>query len=341
MRRNRPTADDSPGQDSFLDVVANMVGILIILVTVVGVRAGQAPVDAPSPEPLEPADPQARAQLAAARSAATSLEAEVHAVNADSTALRDEIAARRAERNRLATFIAAVKAELEGRRSALSAAGQRDFDLERSLVDARAKLQQLERQRADLAHAQPTSVQVQNLPTPIAKTVHGKEIHLQLRGGRLAIIPLEELLEEFQETARHKVYKLQSQNEVVDTVGPLGGFRLRYTLGRFDLSMDDQMSTGRSGSVVKLVRWDLLPVSSTLGEPIDDALAEQSSLRRLLATLNPSADTITVWTYPDSFSAFRRLKAELHAMRFATAGRPLPIGQPIGGSPEGTRSAAQ
>ena len=30
---------DAPGQDSFLDVVANLVGILIILVMIVGTRA--------------------------------------------------------------------------------------------------------------------------------------------------------------------------------------------------------------------------------------------------------------------------------------------------------------
>ena len=42
MRRAARGGDDIPDQDSFLDVMANIVGILIILVMVVGVRAGQA-----------------------------------------------------------------------------------------------------------------------------------------------------------------------------------------------------------------------------------------------------------------------------------------------------------
>ena len=39
MSRGASIVDDMPGQDSFLDIVANIVGILIILVLVAGVRA--------------------------------------------------------------------------------------------------------------------------------------------------------------------------------------------------------------------------------------------------------------------------------------------------------------
>ena len=40
--------DQAFGSDSFLDVVANVVGILIILLVVVGVRVSRAPVTLPS-----------------------------------------------------------------------------------------------------------------------------------------------------------------------------------------------------------------------------------------------------------------------------------------------------
>jgi hypothetical protein len=40
-RSSRPQIED-PGQDSFLDIVANLVGILIILVMVIGARATDA-----------------------------------------------------------------------------------------------------------------------------------------------------------------------------------------------------------------------------------------------------------------------------------------------------------
>ena len=44
---------DEPGQDSFLDIVANLVGILIILVMVIGVRAKGAWVESASHEAAE------------------------------------------------------------------------------------------------------------------------------------------------------------------------------------------------------------------------------------------------------------------------------------------------
>ena len=46
MRNRRAKEDAASGHDSFLDIVANIVGILIILVMVVGVRARNAPVQA-------------------------------------------------------------------------------------------------------------------------------------------------------------------------------------------------------------------------------------------------------------------------------------------------------
>ena len=38
--RRRARQDQAPGEDSFLDIVANLVGVLIILVVVVGAKAG-------------------------------------------------------------------------------------------------------------------------------------------------------------------------------------------------------------------------------------------------------------------------------------------------------------
>jgi len=46
VQRRRRRDDTLPGHDSFLDIVANLVGILIILVVVVGAQAGAALVPA-------------------------------------------------------------------------------------------------------------------------------------------------------------------------------------------------------------------------------------------------------------------------------------------------------
>ena len=47
MTRRRATPQQAAGDDSFLDIVANIVGILIILIVVAGVRASRAPIEVP------------------------------------------------------------------------------------------------------------------------------------------------------------------------------------------------------------------------------------------------------------------------------------------------------
>lgn len=337
MRRNPDSTSDMPGQDSFLDVVANMVGILIILVMVVGVRASQAPVEPPKAE-----TPTAEEDgLQAIAHQATSLELDVHELDMQSKRIQAQIEQRRHEREELATVVAGIEEEVAKQREQLGAAGTRDYQLRTNLTAAHRKAEELAQQRQSLAAARPENVTIQNLPTPLSKTVHGKEVHFQLRGGRVVYIPLDELVDQFQGEARQKLWKLDGRAQMSDVVGPEGGFRLRYRLGRFEIPAEVQRETGQVGSVVRLVRWELIPVSTQLGEPVEIAISQGSQFRYLLSTLNPPATAITIWTYPDSFAAFAKIKRELHSLGFATASRPLPDGQLIAGSPDGTRSSAQ
>jgi hypothetical protein len=151
---------------------------------------------------------------------------------------------------------------------------------------------------------------------------------------------LDRLLERFKADVRRQMYKLMDLPELTDTVGPEGGFRLRYTMERRDVSVETQVRTGQ-GAYVQLKQYTLIPTSSELGEPIQTALAEGSEFGQRLAGLRPGKTTITVWVYPDSFAAFRQLRKDLYGRGFAVAGRPLPDGVPIGGSPGGTKSAAE
>ena len=64
MPRTIRESDAGFGSDSFLDVIANMVGILIILVVVVGIRVKQMPQ---VPKEL---DPKTASELSSRQSAA-------------------------------------------------------------------------------------------------------------------------------------------------------------------------------------------------------------------------------------------------------------------------------
>ena len=110
---------------------------------------------------------------------------------------------------------------------------------------------------------------------------------------------------------------------------------------RKEITPEEAAITGYGGSYAQLQRWTLIPTSSRLGEPVEQALGEGSEFRRVLAACRPGRTAVTIWTYPDSFAAFRRLKQELYRLGLITAARPLPQGVPISGSPQGTKSAAE
>lgn len=337
MARPRTDATDNFGSDSFLDVVTNIVGILIILVMVVGVRIKQAPLSAAPVSTAKTPPVDVQPLIAADRALAgetAQLEAMVHRVEG-------EAAMRAAERAQLAALVEQQKLAIVSRRQELDSRTQADFDLRRELNSAQVRLVTLRNQLAAADVDKPSAVMIENYPTPIGQTVYGKEAHVQLLGQRLTWIPIEQLIEQFKADAQQRLWKLREQSEMANTVGPIGGFRLRYLLERVDNPVSVQLEEGRGGSYVQLVQWTLIPTSAQLGEPFDAALANGSEFRRGLAALDRKRTTITVWTYPDSFAAFRQLKKELFQQGFAVAGRPLPDGHPIGGSPDGSRSAAQ
>lgn len=140
---------------------------------------------------------------------------------------------------------------------------------------------------------------------------------------------------------KRQLYKLADQPELTDTVGPVGGFRLRYTMERHDISMETAREMGRGGSYASLQKWTLIPIADDLGEPVRLALQADSEFRQELAKILPGRTTITIWVYPDGFDAFRQVRKELYRQGYGIAARPLKPGMPIAGSPEGSKSAAQ
>jgi len=328
---------DAPSHDSFLDIVANMVGILIILVMVVGVRVKNAPVATAIPAAAEQDVRELHEDMATEQS----LRGDVLKMAEQIKNLQRETSVRRQRRDVLATIASGWEHEIELYRQQMDNKTKMRFDLDRELAQLRFELEQLDHKRVHMETVAAKPNVVESYPTPLSQTVAGREGHFQLRDERIVAIPLEELIEQLKDAAQRRKYKLLELPEVTGTVGPLGGFRLRYSLVRVDVSPEVALQTGRGGAYAKLKRWTLIPVSNQLGEPIEAALREGSEFRRAISLLDPDRSTVTIWTYPDSFASFRRVKKELFRQGFATAARPLPHDVPISGSPLGSKSAAQ
>jgi hypothetical protein len=335
-RRSRPNL--TPGEDSFLDVVANLVGILIILVMVLGVRAREAylevvPLEAPPEGPTEQ-------EVAHARSTASELEKDVHAVAARIKRHDLELNYRQRERDKILIMLTSAERQIEEEKQTLSTKDHEKLQRHTELDQLRRDLAQLEQARSAAESATDATSVIEHLPTPMARTVFGNELHFRLMDGKLTYLPWEELVQKLKEEASQKIWKLKDATLVHEEAGPVAGFRIRYALRRVEHSMPSKMGPVAQRRI-ELDHFQLVPISEDMGEPIDGVWKNNSQLRGVLAANPPKHTTITVWVYPEGFEQFRQLKSELYKRGYLTAARPMPKGRLIGGSPQGTRSASQ
>src|SRR6188768_3221570 len=124
----RPRNDaEAPGQDSFLDVVANLVGVLIILVMVVGTQARHAMVAAAS-APAETEQP-ALPDLASSVKEVIDAENGIREMQTKSQREDLEVAFRRRERDQLSLMVAAGEQEINAAKNKLSGDDRAEFDV--------------------------------------------------------------------------------------------------------------------------------------------------------------------------------------------------------------------
>jgi hypothetical protein len=344
FRRRRRVEEPAGGEDSFLDVVANLVGILVILITVIGVRAEDAwekrRAEAPSGGPLATSDSDAEGACRQVQSEHDNLLLNVHEVQQKTERLSGLLEARRRERHQLQVLMTAARRELDERRAQLDQLGQTQVAMAAEGRELADQLRRVDAQRQLLETEATRPIELEHLPTPLARTVFGVEEHFRLREGRLVYVPLNELTEMLRADARQRAQRLREVPQLTETIGPVQGFHLQYTMHRRAVELPTPAGPAVR-QIAELKQFILLPMSEDLGEPFPEALESGSQFRQLVESMQPGSTVITVWTYPDSFEDFRQLKKWLYDRGFATAARPLPEDQPISGSPAGSRSAAQ
>jgi hypothetical protein len=358
VRRHRSDNIDDNAYDAFLDIVANLVGILVILIMVVGVRAKNAWQSQATPEPAvvvvetnedemaqanaehQAAVDQLKEEINAVYQQTQLLERDAHELHSRAATIAAQTDVATARRNRLQLLASAVENEIQVQKEELESSEQSAFEGIQQIAAAENELDRLKSQIHTVSLETLAPTELTHHPTPISKTVFGREEHFRLMSNRVVRVPLNELVDALLKDARSKLWKMEESNEVTDSMAPFEGFRLKYTMGQFERLVDTPSGPQRHRSI-ELVRFTLYPVAEDLGEPIEDALTEGSQFDRQLADHSPEETTITVWTYPESYDKFRLLQEHLIARGYRVAARPLPAGRPISGSPGGNRSAAQ
>ncbi len=359
LRRRRPRSREIAFSfDSFLDLVANVVGVILrlILVAWMGARTYTGVFSPPAqseselpPPPSLVAEPKLTtdAEKAAVEQAQKQL-ADARAALLEHLRQQEDVRARRKAIDRQTSAINARKNEL------LQSAGQiedRKRDIEReqarvglSLAEIHQRSETLQKELQTLAK-QPAVKQVLRYQTPLARTVQSEEMHFEIKDGRVSFLDVEALMREITQGLQAKGDQLRTSFQLTEETGPVGAFKLRYVIAR-ERGLIDSV-TGSAGPADRdhfrfgIDGWEAVPVKSIRGETAEQALSANSEFRRLIDHLDATQTAVTFWVYPDSFSLYRQVRDYCVRRDLLVAGRPLVEGVPIASSRQGTASRGQ
>lgn len=364
------------GSDSFLDVMSNMVGILIILIVVVlGMRVAPPPGTAPltfsktpaatSAEPMAAAIPAPAPQIPEAPPEPLVLE-ELPVFSPlpeikPSEQMLQLAAAERDQNQALVRQVATLKEDAEKlKEKRLDQAEQMNLlrqqvsekvdglrsdrsqisTLETNVVELKAEVAALQQRLAETPDdAAPVEQLTHRLP-PIGKVVSGEEIHFRLEGNKVTRVPVAELAQDVQRDIERRKEILLSRSFYQGSTRAIDGYLMEYVLQRLNTTLADELRSSPGMMRVGVTSWVIRPVGPFRSESGEQAVQPGSAFQEALKDAGPTA-TVTFWVYPDSFEIHHKLTEIAHQANFWVASRPLPPGVPIAGSPQGSKSVAQ
>lgn len=342
FRRTRNQASESiGGQDSFLDIVANLVGILIILVVVVGAQVNAAKDQVVSTEDLDQ-------QLVARKTKLDHMEQQVNRLTVDNHQLEVDISDERLLAKRLADERHGKMMQLELVRQEIQRRTHQWSDYQKQAFNHQVAINSLKQQLTTVQQninawqSEDVTRQetIEHFPTPIAKTVFTEEVHFRLSGGKISYVPMQSLIDQMKSQWKVVAENLATSNQAVETVGPIDGYRLQYELKKAVRRRQTERGPVQQSSI-QFDHFTVIPIREQLGETVAQAMARESDFQRRLSIQTPERTTISVWVYPDSYQGFADLKKWLHANGFQIASWPLDEGRPISGGPNGFKASAQ
>jgi len=368
------------GSDSFLDVLCNMVGILVILIVIAGMRVNRAPIvltdtagiqeaslptvlDDPielgepetmvwaveAPPPVEipdlpsPAKPAPLAPLAPPQD----LVDATSSMHVDLEALASQLAEIDAEREALAERTDRAEREVAEVRALVSTASVDQKTVaelavleKQDLASMKTSLAQLETELREARATAPKVKILKHSTTPISRFVHGTEVHLRLNNNKVSVVPVDILVNRLQAQIQRQRDFLLSREYFESSVGPVDGYKMEFTLERAKATPVEELNMGGRLIKMEVTGWQIEPDAGVIEETAEQALTPGSNYLRAIESAGPNA-TLTYWVYPDSFDAHRTLQENAQTLGWRVAARPLPEGVPIAGSPKGSKSLAQ
>ncbi|MDR1478685.1 MAG: hypothetical protein LBJ00_07060, partial [Planctomycetaceae bacterium] len=317
-------SEEMDGQDSFLDIVSNIVGILIILVMIAGVRAQNSGNVDPQQVGVDdekklrgesdslglPVIQEAGAKYANEKMIrgveekfveyktkeqdTENIRRAITDIQATAGQIAEQIELQEVEREKLLGLIVDLRAEIEIRAEERGESAKAQVELQRKLNEADAKLTQLGRTKQWLEAERPKTVVMENMPTPISKTVEEKEVHFRLKQGKIIYVPINELTESFLHEVNLNQAKFFANRATTGRVGPIFDFVMDYLVVRYNATLDG--SGGGVGQRIGLEMAAYTTNGGNVGVYYKDAISSENSefLRRVLQ-FRQNVYTITFW----------------------------------------------
>jgi hypothetical protein len=324
IRRTRRTREIPFSFDSFLDVVANVVGIIIRLILVVWVSArsyssiqtmlkksvAEHPVEVSAAElhdPLEKELAQHGLELEQLQARLLEQLRDLQLTKEQEQAVQGKLGALAAQSQGLDQEKAGVKRALLEQQKGGQSAGLSLASLKQRREKLTQEIQALEKL--------PPLKKVLRYRTPISQPVKTDEFFFECRGGRVTFIDIASLKAMAERDVAGRVEELRSNGTLDGTTPTEGAFRIHYTLNL--RRMDGLHGDLKSDLVVE-------PAQPIRGETPSQALLVNSQFRQVVDHINPKLAAVTFWVYPDSFGVFRQLRDFLYEREIVVAGRPLP-----------------
>ncbi len=334
--------DFGHGDDSFLDIVANLVGVMIILVVVLGVQSSKfvkASLDKTAADEIHKT-------LAEPTRVAEAYLQEVQKHEKELALYGMETQYREIERNKVLENNLILKEKINQLTASLDESRKQqieNFQVVTELEQKRNQLSIVLNDALSVANSENNApIVLQHLPTPMARTVFTKELHLMVKQGRIAVIPWDPLVDALKKRVSNMVNSSSSsrKDRIRDQLGPIDGFIMEFSLVR----KRGLMSNGYAQSIGELLSLEKFEIDATdevVFESVAQAMSDGGRLAIELTRYNARDIVPTAWVYPDSFDAYRELKDVLFQRGFLSAARPIPEGVRIGAAPTGTKSVAQ
>ncbi len=349
------------GQDSFLDIVSNVVGILIILVMIAGAQVGAVHKPTtektiPTPEPVvsstateqakdtEDADKtpdvssnemlqyiQVAKEFGKTKNDIVVLQKETQSQNQQLERTKQRADSAQLEHQNMLDNITRLEAAVEWESRKKSGEEKKTFDRRQELARLDSEMQTLTQTRDVLAKTKTTPKILQNVPTPLAKKVEGHEAFFCLRHGKISHVPMNAFTERIRGMFRG--FHTIPEKDIDKTIGPIDDYSFHFCISVHQTRDSDGMKIQLSFDY-----GEFIPVTDDVGENAQTALASGSRFEQKLAIYLNDSSIITLFVYPDSFDLLRQVKQYLLDHQFVIALRPMPENQNISVSPNGTAS---